>query len=179
MKYLSGASNIKAADENENIFNPLFLERFVGSAGDSYCEAGGAIKNYQSRWMRKIDAGVINNSFKELGIGDILRIIPRKRSFSGHVDSIEIIGTRGKKTIKNELKIRRLFAYSPLRSSKFIVETAYDKKGLPRFFMFIGAGFGHGVGMCQSGAYGMAKEGKKHDAIISHYFKDTSLTNLY
>ena len=177
MKYLSGVSNIKGA--NENIFNPLFLERFVSSSGDSYCGAGGAIKNYQSRWIRKIDAGVINNSFKGLGIGDILRIIPRKRSFSGHVDSLEIIGTRGKKIIKNELKIRRLFTYSPLRSSKFIVETAYDKKGRPRFFMFVGAGFGHGVGMCQSGAYGMAKEGKNHDAIISHYFKDSSLTNLY
>ena len=181
MKYLSGVSNIKDAKENknENIFNPLFLERFVGSSADSYCAAGGAIKNYQSRWIRKIDAGVVNSSFKNLGIGDILRIIPRKRSFSGHVDSLEIVGTNGKKIIKNELKIRRLFNYSPLRSSKFIVETAYDKKGRPRFFMFIGAGFGHGVGMCQSGAYGMAMDGKKHDEIISHYFKGSNLSNLY
>jgi SpoIID/LytB domain protein len=181
MKYLSGASNLKGVKENknENIFSPLFLERFVSSSGDSYCGAGGAIKNYQSRWIRKFDAEVINNSFKDLGVGDILRIIPRKRSFSGHVDSLEIIGTRGKKIIKNELKIRRLFNYSPLRSSKFIVETAYDKKGRPRFFMFIGAGFGHGVGMCQSGAYGMAIDGKNHEEIISHYFKDSSLSNLY
>jgi len=177
IKYLSAASNLR--NGGGNIFNPLFLEQFVSAAGDTYCRAEGNIKNYQSRWIRRIDAKTINESLKSLEIGDILRIIPRRRSFSGHIDSIEIIGTKGRKTIKNELKIRKLFAYSPLRSSKFIVETACDKKGRPRFFMFIGAGFGHGVGMCQSGAYGMAREGQNHGQIINHYFKGAQISSLY
>ncbi len=179
MQYLNGTSNIKIEKQTENIFNPLFMENFISTPGNSYCAAGGSIKKYQSRWIRKINADVINMTLSKLEIGDILRIVPRKRSLSGHVDSLEIIGTKGRKIIKNELKIRRLFNYSPLRSSKFIVETAYDKKGKPKFFMFIGAGFGHGVGMCQSGAYGMAVDGKTHGEIIGHYFKDTELSCIY
>lgn len=177
-KYLRSVSNMRREGNGRDIFSPLFLERFVASAGDSYCRASGDIKNYQSRWIRKIDAKFMNESLRELGVGEVLRVIPRRRAFSGHVDSLEIVGSKGNTVIKNELKIRRLFSYSPLRSSKFIVETAYDKKGRPRFFMFIGAGFGHGVGMCQSGAYGMAGEGRKHADIIKHYFSGAEISSI-
>lgn len=177
-KYLTAVSNLKRPGEGHDIFSPLFLEKFIYSAGESYCMASGDIKNYQSRWMRRIDARVINETLKGLGVGDVLRIIPRRRAFSGHVDSLEVVGTKGRATVKNELKIRRLFSYSPLRSSKFIVETAYDRTGRPRFFMFVGAGFGHGVGMCQSGACGMAGDGKNFNAIVKHYFKDVEISSL-
>jgi SpoIID/LytB domain protein len=76
-----------------------------------------------------------------------------------------------------ELTIRRLF--NGLRSSCFIVDWNYDKQGFIVAADFEGAGWGHGVGMCQTGAQSMAANGKKFNEILLHYFPGAKLKSLY
>jgi SpoIID/LytB domain protein len=178
--YLSATPDV--SDNRHNMLDicaPLFFEDYVGDFSLSNCRPSEGIKNYESRWVRKIDSAVINDCMKKFSIGDILRIIPRKRSFSGHIDSLEIIGTKGRRIVSKELEIRRMISYSPLRSSKFIVETAYTPSGDVRYFLFKGAGFGHGVGFCQNGASGMARSGATSEKILAHYFKNSRVSSLY
>jgi SpoIID/LytB domain protein len=66
-----------------------------------------------------------------------------------------------------------------LRSNLFVVEPKLGKDGLPEFFVFTGGGFGHGVGMDQSGAAGMADDGFTVEEILNHYYPGTTLTNIY
>ncbi|MFH0827956.1 MAG: hypothetical protein V1919_02180, partial [Candidatus Omnitrophota bacterium] len=66
-----------------------------------------------------------------------------------------------------------------LRSSMFKVETKYGQDGSPEEFIFYGGGWGHGVGMCQAGACGMAKAGKAYKDILLHYFPRAGLKKIY
>ena len=66
-----------------------------------------------------------------------------------------------------------------LRSNLFTIEPKFGKDGLPEFFIFTGAGYGHGVGMDQSGAAGMAADGYSAADILAHYYPGATLTTLY
>ncbi len=178
--YLSATPDLAGSRHNMlDICSPLFFEDYVGDFSLSNCKPAAGIKNYESRWVRKIDSAVMNECLKKLSVGNILRIIPRKRSFSGHIDSLEVVGTKGRRVVSKELEIRRLISHSPLRSSKFIVETAYSQSGAVRYFLFKGAGFGHGVGFCQNGAHGMASSGAGFEKILAHYFKNARVASIY
>ncbi|HEX2984609.1 MAG TPA: amidase, partial [Ignavibacteriales bacterium] len=82
-------------------------------------------------------------------------------------------------TIGKELEIRKTLSKSHLYSSAFIVEKGESKSGIPSSFTLIGAGWGHGVGLCQIGAAVMGEKGYKFDEILLHYFKHTVLKKLY
>lgn len=115
-------------------------------------------------------------------IGELISIIPVERERSGHLSSLKLIGKKGTFIIEGELNIRR--ALGGLRSSAFKVETKYsrsdDHKGkIPTKFTFYGAGFGHGVGMCQAGAAGLALEGYSYREILKHYFSGVTIKDLY
>ncbi len=78
-----------------------------------------------------------------------------------------------------ELEIRRWLSRSHLYSSAFIVETEGPPSGPPERFILHGAGWGHGVGLCQIGAAAMACRRFKAEEILAHYFPGTSLTRRY
>jgi SpoIID/LytB domain protein len=104
-------------------------------------------------------------------IGHVTAIEPKLRGVSGRLRSIVIKGDKGKAEVAGDLRIRRLLG--GLKSSLFKVVRGKDG------FEFHGAGFGHGVGMCQMGAIGMAEAGKPHDTILDHYYPGTHLHRLY
>jgi SpoIID/LytB domain protein len=82
--------------------------------------------------------------------------------------------------IGKELEIRRVLSKSHLYSSAFIVDAQEeDEEGIPQKFILRGAGWGHGVGLCQIGAAMMAEKGYKHDEILKHYFPGTSIKTEY
>lgn len=112
---------------------------------------------------------------KRLGIdfGSILEITPLERGVSGRIIRLRIIGSRKTMTIGKELVIRKIFSASHLYSSAFVVEKQEDG------FTFVGAGWGHGVGLCQIGAAVMSAKGYKHTEILAHYFKDSKLEKIY
>ena len=179
--YLTAHSDIIDRGElSRTNFNPVLMEEIINNEMKVYCRPQGPVKNYESRWVRTISADLINDSFKEFEIGKVVKIIPRRRALSGHLDSVEIVGTRGRKIVEKELEIRRMIKYSPLRSSKFVVDTVYNKKsGQPESFIFSGAGFGHGVGLCQNGSYSLANSGSNYNAILKHYFSSARLEKTY
>ena len=114
-----------------------------------------------------------------IDFGEITRIIPLARGPSGRLFKIKICGTREEKVIGKELEIRRILSPTHLLSSAFVVEPYGPAGGTPRGFKIYGAGWGHGVGLCQIGAAGMAERGMSYRQILSHYFQGAQLEKLY
>jgi stage II sporulation protein D len=112
--------------------------------------------------------------------GRIVALEPRDRGKSARIVRLKIIGEKRTAEIGKELFIRRALSRSHLYSSAFVVETDRDLSSTyPRRFKLIGAGWGHGVGLCQIGAAVMAERGHPHEQILRHYFLDASLRDLY
>ena len=91
--------------------------------------------------------------------------------------SLRLAGTKGVKTILYELPIRRFF--NNLKSGTFTLNTATNTAGLATKVTFTGAGWGHGVGMCQMGSIGRAEAGQSHHHILQHYYGNATLHQLY
>ncbi len=120
--------------------------------------------------------------FKRSGIdyGDILELIPIERGTSGRIISLKIIGTNQVMSIGKELEIRRTLSESHLYSSAFVVETSdEDDDGIPGKFTLHGAGWGHGVGLCQIGAAMMADKGFTYKEILAHYYPNARIEKKY
>ncbi len=114
-----------------------------------------------------------------IDFGRILDIVPLLRGPSGRIFKLKVIGSKRTIIVGKELEIRRWFSNSHLYSSAFIVKIERDAKGIPERFILSGAGWGHGVGLCQVGAAVMAVKGFKAKEIINHYFKNIELKKLY
>jgi len=111
--------------------------------------------------------------------GKILDLVPVERGESGRLVKLKIIGSKQTLTVGKELEIRRWLSKSHLYSSAFIVHKQDMKNGVPGSFLLRGAGWGHGVGLCQIGAAVMASKGYLHTEILNHYFIDASLEKRY
>ena len=111
--------------------------------------------------------------------GEIRGLVPLERGPSGRLFKMRVRGTQQDKIIGKELEIRRILSPTHLLSSTFIVEPHGSDGEVPAGFTLHGAGWGHGVGLCQIGAAGMAEQGKTCEEILSHYFKGAQLITLY
>lgn len=116
----------------------------------------------------------------KMDLGAILDMKAVERGKSGRISKLQIIGTEKSFTIGKELEIRRTLSDSHLLSSAFVVDK-YDKdeQGVPQRFELIGAGWGHGVGLCQIGAAVMGEQGYHYDAILLHYYQGAEIKKLY
>ena len=116
----------------------------------------------------------------KMDLGSILDMKSVERGTSGRISKLQIIGTKKTFTIGKELEIRRTLSDSHLLSSAFIVDKYdIDEQGVPQRFELIGAGWGHGVGLCQIGAAVMGEEGYLYDAILLHYYQGAEIKKLY
>jgi len=191
------ASYIKAIYDgpNEDIGRRKKLDRedhvstWILSKPNAYCNTNGQLdfsdfEHHKStfRWEisypRKELEDIIRKKTGE-DIGTLFDIVPLKRGNSGRLKKIEILGSRKNIKIQSDLHIRQTLSEDILNSSCFIIETELGKDGIPVRFSFIGAGLGHGVGMCQMGAVVLAAEGKTYPAILNHYFKNVELKKIY
>ena len=111
--------------------------------------------------------------------GEIFDLIPIERGTSGRLIKLKIVGSRKTLTVGKELEIRRWLSESHLYSSAFIIVKQNIEKGIPGKFVLMGAGWGHGVGLCQIGAAVMGQKGYKYDQILHHYFKNVKLEKRY
>ena len=111
--------------------------------------------------------------------GNIVDLIPLSRGTSGRIYRLKIVGTKKTCIIGKELEIRRTLSPSHLYSSAFVVEKVGESNGLPERFILRGAGWGHGVGLCQIGAAVMGEKGYPYKEILLHYFINASVTKLY
>jgi len=111
--------------------------------------------------------------------GEILDLIPVERGTSGRLVKLKIVGTKKTMVVGKELEIRRWLSESHLYSSAFLVEKEDVQENIPQKFILKGAGWGHGVGLCQIGAAVMGHKGYKFDEILHHYFKNVILEKRY
>jgi SpoIID/LytB domain protein len=127
--------------------------------------------------QKELSALILKRSGHDFG--DIYDMIPVERGVSGRLIRLKIIGSKKTLTFGKELEIRRWLSESHLYSSAFTVERQIVVEGVPQKFVLHGAGWGHGVGLCQIGAAVMGHKGYKYDEILHHYFKNITLEKRY
>ena len=116
----------------------------------------------------------------KMNFGDILDLQAEERGKSGRISKLRIVGTEKTFVIGKELEIRRALSDTHLYSSAFVVDRCdIDEKGVPQRFDIIGAGWGHGVGLCQIGAAVMGEEGFDYEAILLHYYQGAEIKKVY
>lgn len=115
-----------------------------------------------------------------IDFGEIIDLEPLQRGVSGRISRMLIKGTRRSMVIGKELEIRRTLSETHLKSSAFTVERNFgNDSALPDSFVLHGAGWGHGVGLCQIGAAVMGARGYAYADILRHYFVGAELKTLY
>ena len=132
------------------------------------------------RWQVEYSQKELSSLLKEksgIDFGDIIDLIPIERGDSSRIVKLKIVGTEKTLTVGKELEIRRILSKTHLYSSAFVVKK--NGLGIPEKFILYGAGWGHGVGLCQIGAAVMAEKGYNFDEILLHYFKNSQLKKIY
>jgi len=152
---------------------------WVNATPATYCSQAPQAKADKFRWRRTFDADRLNQlvaaRFPEVGRLRAVEVV--ERGFGGKVVGLRLQGERDEALLLQELPIRRLFAN--LNSGTFVLEPLHDKRGFLRRLTFVGAGWGHGVGMCQLGAIGRAMAGHSFFQILGHYYNGAKVQRLY
>jgi len=176
------------------ILNEPEAERWLTSSPDVYCNTtdGRMLQHvlplfdrettdffrWKVEYLRE-QLEEILHAKSEIDFGMVMDIVPMKRGPSGRIVKLKIIGSKRTVIVGKELEIRRWLSKSHLYSSAFIVKIERDGKGVPVKFVFHGAGWGHGVGLCQIGAAVMASKGFTAGEIVKHYFIGAELKKIY
>ncbi len=114
-----------------------------------------------------------------IDFGNIIDLIPIERGNSGRIIRLKIVGTNRSLIVGKELEIRKILSKTHLYSAAFYIEKSNIMDGIPQEFIFNGAGWGHGAGLCQIGAAVMAARGYNFDEILLHYYTNAKITKIY
>ena len=175
--YQTALSDDKSHQTND-LSNESAIIDWINSSPDVYCNPnlGTALPSWSRknfRWKKEFSIKHVTKMISgEKDFGNLLAIKPIMRGLSGRIYKAEFVFEKEIMNVKGELAIRQLFSPS-LRSAAFISEKTDSG------FVLSGAGWGHGVGMCQSGAVSQAKQGFDFKTILNHYYPKAELTNLY
>ncbi len=134
------------------------------------------------RWTVEYDAAELSGILQRksgLDLGVLQSMTPLRRGPSGRISSLRITGSMGSVVVGKELEIRRWLSRSHLLSSAFVVRPKKNARGATEGFVLHGAGWGHGVGLCQIGAAVMAERGLSSTAILKHYFRGASIEKIF
>ncbi len=155
------------------------LERFLTEGFDAHSKNAPVSSSRLFRWKASVPVNKPARWLKDAGhkIGAIKDVKILERGVSGRIKRLHVQGSRGKAIVERELNVRRLFG--GLKSGLFTMKIDRDARGFVKQLHFHGAGFGHGVGMCQTGAVGMASQGKSAADILTHYYRGVSVKRLY
>lgn len=134
------------------------------------------------RWKVEYSQKELSELIKKrsgIDFGEIVKLEQVKRGHSSRLIKLKIHGTKKTLTVGKELEIRKWLSESHLYSSAFVVDHLDEENGIPQKVVLTGAGWGHGVGLCQIGAAVMGEKGYSYKDILSHYFKDAELRKEY
>lgn len=153
------------------------LKGFLTTEGAYACRLSTFAAPTKFRWEKRFTAKEVDEKLAAFGVGRVMAMTVSERGVSGRARLLQISGEEGATTIRGELVIRRLF--SNLNSAMFELKAEKDAKGRPTAWTFTGGGWGHGVGMCQTGAIGRAEAGQSYQQILSHYFGGATVSRVY
>ena len=134
------------------------------------------------RWQVTLEQAELQSLLERklgLSFGAIRALEPSERGASGRLKRLRIVGEARTLIIGKELEIRRALSPSHLYSSAFVIEPEAVQNGIPARFTLRGAGWGHGVGLCQIGAALMAEQGCDAAQILQHYYRGAQLFEFY
>ncbi|MBO5819167.1 MAG: SpoIID/LytB domain-containing protein, partial [Bacteroidales bacterium] len=134
------------------------------------------------RWNVHYDVDELSAIVRErsgIDFGRIQALIPVQRGASARLVKLKIVGEKRSLIVGKELEIRKFLSRTHLYSSAFVVDECRDPKGNLTGFNLQGAGWGHGVGLCQIGAAMMSEQGYQHKEILQHYYPQAQLLQLY
>jgi stage II sporulation protein D len=172
---LRGVSDLVSGEAPEPLQTEAALRAFLDSDAEGYCKASG-MAGGKYRWTRRFTADELDRLVASLGAGHVRELQPLQRGVSGRAATLRVVGTTGTVDVHGELTMRRLLRN--MNSSAFVVDIVTAADG-SRAFVFRGAGWGHGVGMCQTGAVGRAKRGSGYRQILGHYFNGAEIAKIY
>ena len=196
--YLTAVRDLVLGVKNEeysSLQDEATAERWIRSNPPAFCNTtdkkilSQVLNDYDQetadfyRWKVTYSQEKLQQLFEEklkMNFGSILDMKAVERGKSGRISKLQIIGTEKTFTIGKELEIRRALSDTHLYSSAFVVDK-YDKdeQGVPQRFEIIGAGWGHGVGLCQIGAAVMGEQGYAYNDILLHYYQGAEIKQLY
>ncbi len=154
---------------------PAVLERWLRERPAVFSQGTGFGQASTFRWIVPVSADLIRDRVGER-IGEVVAIVPRGRDIGGRLKSLTVVGTNGEAHVAGDVIRSRM---GGLKSNAFTVMPLIGADGLPERFLFVGAGFGHGVGLSQMGAAGMAARGATVDEILSHYYPGATISPHY
>ncbi|TVR05416.1 MAG: SpoIID/LytB domain-containing protein [Spirochaetaceae bacterium] len=160
----------------ESLPPPADLEAWLADRPTSHSNHERFSSFAAYRWSLWVSVEELAQRLAHPSIGRITALVTRGRGASGRVEAVEVVGTEGSVRVERDLIRSRL---GGLRSNLFSVSPRLGTDGLPTHFVFSGAGWGHGVGMCQSGAAGMASAGFTAEEILGHYYPQAPLERWY
>ncbi|MCY1014775.1 SpoIID/LytB domain-containing protein [Pyxidicoccus sp. MSG2] len=157
---------------------PAHLEEWLAATDlPAACRLSSFAQPSKFRWEKRFTAEQVNALTRHLGIGRVQALAFSERGVSGRARVLTLSGDQGATQIRGELNIRRLFGM--LNSSMAVVEAERDVEGQITGWLFRGGGWGHGVGMCQTGAIGRAEAGQRYQDILRHYFNGAEVAPIY
>ena len=167
-------------DKQEKPMDPWDWHLWITGNPQANCNYPGRVRAAEFRWMKIIKQKDMTFRInKDYPIGELLEIVPLRRAPSGNVNSIKLVGTRKTVIVNREHLIRNLLGFSSLKSTLFEIEINRFKNGKVRNYWIYGGGWGHAIGLCQSGAAGLAgKYNKSYREILEFYFPGTSLRKI-
>jgi SpoIID/LytB domain protein len=187
-------SNEKASDTALKLTEESSAEAWIRSSPVAFCNTidhkvlSQVLNDYDQetvdfyRWKVTYSQSELSTLISRktgFDFGDILDLVPIERGFSGRIIKLEIIGTLKKMVFGKELEIRKILSNTHLYSSAFVVDRYEISNEIPAKFVLTGAGWGHGVGLCQIGAAMMGAKGYSHEEIINHYFPRAEIQKAY
>lgn len=186
--YLASHRDTLAEQTTPDLTDEKAAREWITGSPESFCNTAEerilrqVMNNYDLetrdfyRWTVSYTTETLSELFARktgLDLGTITELTPLTRGKSGRISRLRVNGTKGSAVIGKELEIRRALSESHLYSSAFVVERTADG------FRLRGAGWGHGVGLCQIGAAVMGDMGYDYRTILHHYYKDAEITKIY
>jgi len=179
-EHLQGVSDFMTPVKGLDLTKEADARKFIESPPAAWCGNKKAEGSDKFRWKKNLTQNDLKAIEKAVGVGKIRTIDSFKREISGRIISMRVAGESGEKMILKELPIRKLLGgASALRSSCFIAQWRKDSGGFIIGGTLTGAGWGHGVGMCQTGAQAQALAGREYLQILQHYFPKSISVKLY
>ena len=185
----------QGADALPDLSDEATAETWIRTSPESFCNTqdkkilSQVLNDYDQetadfyRWHVTITQQKLKALIAEklkMDFGDILDLKAIERGRSGRISKLQIIGTGRTFTIGKELEIRRALSDTHLYSSAFVVDKEdVDAEGVPQSFRLTGAGWGHGVGLCQIGAAMMGEQGFDYSQILLHYYRNAEIKKIY
>jgi SpoIID/LytB domain protein len=157
--------------------SPSKLSQFLTTEAPHACRLSSFAQASRYRWEKRFTAADIDEKVKALDVGSVYAMTVTERGVSGRARLLSISGDKGANVVRSELAIRKLFGM--LNSAMFEVRAEKDAKGKPTAWIFTGGGWGHGVGMCQTGAIGRAEAGQSYKEILGHYYSGAQIARIY